>query len=140
MSIVKNEPQTSLSHKASEYPTSRLSAPFEPIDQSQMIAAADRMLGVVAGGKLKIIHEQIEYLKNKARDIITTAERDMQLNRVSCSFEKRAGHTYHLYERGEEDLYFSMLSPEEWGGNPPHRFIGSYKYEADCTWSEVTEP
>lgn len=140
MSIVKNEPQTSLSHKASEYPTNRLNAPFEPIDQSQAIVEADRMLGVVAGGKLKIIHEQIEYLKNKARDIITTAERDMQLNRVSCSFEKRAGHTYHLYERGEEDLYFSMLSPEEWGGNPPHRFIGSYKYEADCTWSEVGGP
>jgi len=139
VSIIKNEPQTSLSHKASEYPTSRLSAPFEPIDQSQMIAAADRMLGVVAGGKLKIIHEQIEYLKNKARDIITTAERDMQLNRVSCSFEKRAGHTYHLYERGEDNLYFSLLSPDEWGGNPPHRFVGSYKLEPDFTWTEVVE-
>ncbi|XP_063688892.1 uncharacterized protein C1orf50 homolog [Bolinopsis microptera] len=30
-----------------------------------------------------------------------------------------------------------MLSPEEWGGNPPHDFVGSYKLEYDMTFTPL---
>lgn len=134
-------PRASLpnTQKSSSYPTSRLSAKVDPVDQTEMIRDSDRMLGSVAGGKLKLIYEQIEFLKDQARDIILEAERDMTLHRATCSFEKRTGHTYHLYERQEGNLYFSLLSPEEWGGNPPHRFVGSFRLESDMSWTEVDE-
>jgi hypothetical protein len=44
---------------------------------------------------------------------------------------------YHLYRDGNGSLYFSMLSPEEWGGNPPHGFEGSYRVEVDMSFTPV---
>ena len=35
------------------------------------------------------------------------------------------------------ERYFSMLSPEDWRGAPPHRFEGSYALEADMRWTPV---
>jgi hypothetical protein len=28
-----------------------------------------------------------------------------------------------------------MLSPDDWGGRPPHPFVGSYRLEADMSWT-----
>ena len=134
-------PRPSLPHtqKSSSYPMSRISARIDPVDQLEMIRDSDRMLGSVAGGKLKLIYEQIEFLKNQAKNIILEAERDMTLHRASCTFEKRVGHTYHLYEKQEGNLYFSLLSPADWKNNPPHRFVGSFRLENDMSWTELSD-
>jgi hypothetical protein len=130
--------QLPTTQRSSSYPTSRLSVPFEPVNQIEAIKDSDRMLGAVARGKLQLITEQIENLKKQARDIIMKAEVDMRLHRAICSFEKRVGHTYYLYEKNEEENYFSMLSPQDWRGHPPHRFLGAYKLESDQSWLEVS--
>jgi hypothetical protein len=122
--------------RSETYPTSRLSPKFEPVDQVELLKDSDRMLGAVAHGKLLVISKQIQMLKEAANKIIVEAERNMELHRVSCSFEKRQGHTYYLYEKGE-GLYFSILSPEDWRGKPPHKFVGAYRLENDMTWQEV---
>ncbi|NIS45583.1 MAG: DUF2452 domain-containing protein, partial [Aliifodinibius sp.] len=44
---------------------------------------------------------------------------------------------YHVYEKTNGKRYFSMLSPAEWGGTAPHRYIGSYQMEADMSWKTV---
>ena len=64
-------------------------------------------------------------------------QRDLELHRAECAFQKRPGATYHLYERGNGSLYFSMLSVEEWGGAPPHPHRGSYRLELDQSWTPV---
>ena len=46
---------------------------------------------------------------------------------------------YHLYERENGTLYFSMLSPDDWGGEAPHTFRGSYRLEADMSWTPEEE-
>lgn len=125
--------------KSSTYPTSRLSSRFEPVDQIEAIKDSDRMLGTVAKSKLQIIAEQIENLKKQARDIIMKAEVDMRLHRATCSFEKRVGHTYYLYEREGDQAYFSMLSPDDWGGRPPHLFLGAYTLQSDQSWILLSE-
>jgi len=124
--------------RSSPYPISRLSAPFAPLDQSAALEEASRFLGTVAHAKLKLIQQQIAQLQTEARNIISAAAEDMRLHTAACSFSKIPGQTYHLYHRGpfEEDNYFSMLSPEEWG-IPPHEYIGSYKLESDLSWSKV---
>ena len=123
--------------KSSTYPLSRLSAGFEPINQLQTLQEAEKMLGVVAHGKLQVIAEQIRYLQEQAKKIIIEAEINMELHQASCAFEKRVGHTYHLYKRESGETYFSMLSVEDWNGNPPHEFLGSYKLEPDMSWVVV---
>jgi hypothetical protein len=126
-----------LSARSSPHPLSRLAPRFEPIDQADQLREADRLLGAVSHGKLQLIVEQINYLKQQAKKIIEEANLNMELHRATCTFEKRAGHTYHLYKREGEVLYFSLLSPEDWRGVPPHEFVGSFKLESDMTWTEV---
>lgn len=46
---------------------------------------------------------------------------------------------YHLYRRSDGGEYFSMLSPREWRGQPPHEFIGSYRLENDMSWTPAEE-
>ena len=48
---------------------------------------------------------------------------------------KRVGGVYHLYERANGTLYFSILSPDDWGGAAPHTFRGSYRLAADQTFT-----
>ena len=119
------------------YPTSRLSSKFEPIDQVEVVKESDRMLGAVASGKLSIISEQIKYLQQQAIKVIREAEINMNLHRATCTFEKRTGHIYYLYDRPGLGPYFSILSPEDWGLAPPHQYLGAYRLEPDSTWTEM---
>jgi hypothetical protein len=106
----------------SPYPMSRLAPPHALVDVAREIERADQMLGAVVGNKLELIE---------------AAERDAKLHRARCNFQRRPGAVYHLYESAAGAPYFSMLSPEEWGGSPPDRFVGSYRLELDMSWTEI---
>ena len=71
----------------------------------------------------------------QAHDILATAKHDSQLHHAACNFTKVPGTIYHLYERSNGTPYFSMLSPSEWGGACPHKFLGSYRLEHDHSWT-----
>jgi hypothetical protein len=131
------EPTAELAGRASPYPLSRLSPRIELVDVAREIQEADRLLGAVVGGQLEVIAEQIRGLQDRARAILERAELSAQLHRATCSFKKRPGHIYHLYRRGPDSVYLSMLSPEEWSGSPPHPFEGSYRLEADMSWTRI---
>lgn len=124
---------------AAPYPVSRMAPATELVDLAREIEEADQMLGNVVHGKLKVIAEQMKALQQEARSILETSARDQQLHRAQCQFKRQPGKIYHLYKRSEDTLYFSMLSPEEWGGKPPHELIGSYRLENDMSWTPVEE-
>ena len=69
---------------------------------------------------------------------MSDAKRDLDLHRASCSFQRTPGQTYHLYEKANGSLVWSILSPEDWG-TPPHTFRGSYRLEPDQTWTPAEE-
>lgn len=121
------------------YPVSRMAPATELVDMAREIAEADRMLGSVTHGKLKVIAEQMKALQKEAHAILEQSARDQRLHRARCNFQRQPGNTYHLYSKADESLYFSMLAPEEWGGEPPHRFVGSYRLESDMSWTPVEE-
>jgi hypothetical protein len=131
------KPPTTLATHASPYPTSRLSPKFELLDLATEIARADETISLVASGKLEVIRRQIATLQEEARTILREAAHAAELHRAHCNFRKVPGHVYHLYRRGPDDLYFSMLSPDEWGKDPPHPFEGSFRLETDQTFTEV---
>lgn len=125
--------------KASTYPISRLSANFQPINQIEVFEQSKQLLTLVAQAKLNQIMDQINFLKNQAKEIIMEAETNLQLHQASCAFEKRVGQVYYLYERDAESLYFSLLSPQDWNNNPPHPFKGAFKLEPDMSWIAVID-
>lgn len=125
--------------KTSPFPLSRLSAPHDLIDVAREIQAADATLGSVTVAKLRVIAEQIRSLQAQAGKILDDAKHAGELHRAQCNFKRRAGHVYHLYRRKTDAaLYFSMLSPEEWG-TPPDEFQGSYRLEGDMTWTPIED-
>jgi hypothetical protein len=125
--------------QASPYPISRLAPVHDLVDIAREIQEADRMIGTVAGGKLQLLAKQIRALQEEARNLMDAARRDAALHRASCQFKRRPGHVYHLYRKPDGTLYFSMLSPDDWRGAPPHPFEGSYRLEPDMSWTKAED-
>lgn len=123
----------------SPYPVSRLAPPHDLVDVAREIEQAHASLGNVASSKLEVIANQIRSLQEQARGILEQTQRDVDLHQVRCNFHKRPGRIYHVYQRPDGRAYLSMLSPEEWGGEPPHEHLGSYRLEADMSWTPVEE-
>ncbi|XP_029050751.1 uncharacterized protein C1orf50 homolog isoform X1 [Osmia bicornis bicornis] len=102
------------------------------------IQKADSFIKANACSKLQVIADQIKSLKKQAENILLETDWNMKLHHVACNFVKHPGHVYHLYQRETEQLYFSMLSPEEWGSSGPSQiYKGAYRLEQDHTWTPL---
>jgi hypothetical protein len=123
--------------RTSPYPVSRLAPTHDLVDAARQIAEADQLIGTVTHAKLEVIARQIRTLQDEARKILDDARADAELHRAQCSFRKTIGHVYHLYRHADGRLYFSMLSPDDWHGQPPHAFEGSYRLEPDMSWTPM---
>ncbi len=121
------------------YPLSRLAPAIELLDLAKEVAQADSMLTGVATGKLRVIAEQMKALQKEAKKVLTQVQQDQELHRVPCHFKRQPGRFYHLYRKSDGVRYFSMLSPDEWGGQPPHEFLGSFRLEADMSWTAASQ-
>jgi uncharacterized protein YdcH (DUF465 family) len=132
-----DKPETALTTRSAPYPMSRLAPRFDLIDVATEIARASETVSMVASAKLDMIRKQILALQDEARAVLDEAAEAARLHRARCNFRKIPGHVYHLYRRGEDDLYFSMLSPEEWGAAPPHAYEGSFRLENDQSFTRV---
>ena len=130
------EPSSELvSQRDLPYPSSRLAARIELVNMAHEIERADQTLGIVVSGKLEVIRDQMRALQEQARRLLEEATLAARLHRARCNFRKIPGKIYHLYRREDGELYFSMLSPDDWGGKPPHGFEGSYRLENDMSMS-----
>ncbi|MEJ2452969.1 MAG: DUF2452 domain-containing protein [Candidatus Thiodiazotropha sp.] len=124
---------------ASPYPVSRLAPAFGLVDLAREIALADEMLANRAEAHLKVIAEQVRILQQQARQILQQTQHDQQLHHALCSFRKRPGQIYHLYHNSRKKPILSMLSPQDWRGRPPNRFIGSFRLEHDRSWTPTDQ-
>ncbi len=126
----------------SPYGLSRLAPAIDLVDMAREIQRADQLVGTVTADKLGRIADQIRALQAEAQELLERARRDAALHRATCHFQKVIGQTYHLYRRGEAEtgeLLWSILSPEDWGGRPPHAYVGSYRLEADASFTAAED-
>ncbi len=121
------------------FPTRTLDPAYTLVDRAKEIEQAEQSIESHVHGKLDVIVDQIRSLKEQAREIMEQAQRDVQLHQVKCNFEKMIGQPIHLYEKEDGALYFSLLSPADWKGNPPNRFRGSYALQADRSFEVIEE-
>lgn len=105
------------------------------VELAKQIQTADAMVKATACSKLSIIAEQIRFLQQQAHKVLVEAKQSSDLHHAACNFHKLPGHVYYLYERPSGQRYFSMLSPEDWGRDPPHPYIGAYRLEQDLSWT-----
>lgn len=125
------------SDSTSPYPVSSLSPSFDLVDLAKQISEADAMVNTRVSAKLKVIADQIKALQAEAREALEEAQQDQQLHNAACNFKRIPGKIYHLYKKPDGQIYFSMVSPEDWGGNAPHEYVNSYQLENDLSWTPV---
>jgi hypothetical protein len=124
--------------RAAPYALSRMAPSFSLVDVAAEIEQADAMLATTTGGKLGVIAEQIRRLQEQARVMLERAQRDADLHRARCSFQKKPGGVYHLYRmEADGQRWFSLLAPEEWLRPQPQTYEGSYRLEADMGFTRV---
>ncbi|TGL48736.1 DUF2452 domain-containing protein [Leptospira kemamanensis] len=80
--------------------------------------------------------KEIRALKEEAELILQQAEKDIELHKAKCQFEKKPGQMIYLYAKESGD-YFSLLSPNEWGNKPPHPFKAAYMMNPDRSFTEI---
>jgi hypothetical protein len=124
--------------RAAPYALSRLSGPVSLTDVAREIEQADQWIASTTGAQLHVIAEQIAALRHKAELLLEQARTNAELHRAEARFKRTPGKVYHLYADGERK-YWSMLSPEDWGGAPPHEYVGSFRLEADQSWTPLSE-
>jgi Protein of unknown function (DUF2452) len=123
---------------AAPYPVSRMAPAFQLVDLALEIQKADEQLATVTGERLRVVAEQIRRLQESARMMLEKTKKDAELHRARCSFEKKPGSVYHLYEDGRGGLWFSILGPTEWAvSTPKHR--GSYRLEPDQSYTALED-
>ncbi len=123
--------------RSSPYGLSRLAPETSLVDVAREISEADTLIAQSTSSKLKLIAAQIRQLQAQAKEIVDDASRDLALHRATCSFSRRIGKTYHLYEKVNGDLMWSMLAPDEW--DAPYTSRGSYRLDPDQSWTPAEE-
>lgn len=122
---------------SSPYPVSRLGARVELVDLAKEIDRADEAVATRVSAKLEVIAEQVRALQKQARKVLADAQQDSRLHHARCAFKRVPGKLYHLYLKSNGQLEFSMISPEDWGGEPPNTYQGSYRLELDMSWTPL---
>ena len=125
--------------RSAPYPVSRLGAATDLVDIARQIGSADASVATHTHARLRVIADQMQALQDEARRILEDARRDQELHRAECAFKRIPGKVYHLYRRSDGRTLWSMLSPREWGTRPPHEFVGSYRLEADQSWTALDQ-
>lgn len=123
--------------RASPYPVSRLSGAVSLVDSAREIERADLWIASTSNAKLEQIAAQMKALRLQAEQVLRDAQVNAELHRAEARFQRHAGKTYHLYERAPGQRYWSMLSPSDWGRAAPHGYLGSYRLEADQSWTAL---
>ena len=120
-------------------PKNTLENLFEPLIVSTL--QKDSLLDKIKSNsatfsKLKLLMKQAELLKEQIKDVINEGVLNQNLHEVKCNFQKKSGQTYYLYKKNET-YYFSLLSPEDWNGDPPNTFINAYYYDYDKSFQMI---
>ena len=111
---------------------------IKPMDKGKAKGRAVTAMYKQTDMQLGQIKKQIELLAQQAQAIQRRISISELIYKAEMNFEPLIGFTYHLYERREGDYVLSMVSPREWGPNPPYRFIATVELLSDHT-SEVGE-
>lgn len=113
------------------------SLPIKPIDRGKVKGRAITAMYKQTDMQLAQIRKQIELLAQQAKAVQDRIMISEQIYLAEMNFEPLIGATYHLYERANGSYVLSMVSPQEWGANPPYRFVASAELLSDHTWEVV---
>jgi hypothetical protein len=115
------------------------SAVIKPEDKGKIKGRAMAAMKDQTSREMRQLYEQMQVLVQQAGEIKKRVEVSEKIYNSQINFEPVIGHTYYLYDRGNQDTMLSMISPEEWGDSMPfNKYLATIKLLSDHTW-EVLE-
>ena len=103
------------------------------IDNNKLVESSKQ--NHVEYGQLKLIASQIDGLRKQAEKIIQKATITTNLLNIKCNFSFVSGNKYHLYKNPDDQLFWSLIGPNEW--NNYKEFMGTYLYDYDKCFEKV---
>lgn len=118
------------------------SAIIRPLDKGRTKGLAMKAMYQQTETQLLQIREQVETLIRQAQEIHDRISISERIYKADIGFRPVVGHLYYLYEKKDTSWVLSMISPQEWGKNPPYRYLAKAELLADSTWKvlDMAEP
>lgn len=110
------------------------SAIIRPIDEGKIKGTALKSMYKQTENQLSQIKEQVDLLVRQAQKIHARIEISESIYLADCKITPLVGHIYHLYEKSNGTRLLSMVSPADWGSNPPFDHVADVELLADHTW------
>ena len=107
---------------------------IKPIDKGRVKGVSMSAMYEQTSTSLHQIKDQVQMLLAQAQEIHDRIDLSEKIYEADCSFKPVMGKTYHLYEKSDGSWVLSMISPKEWGANPPYYHLASAKLLHDHTW------
>ena len=85
------------------------------------------------------LYDQMKTLADQAKQLQNRTEISRRVYDADMGFQPVIGHVYFLYLRKNGQYVLSMVSPKEWGKNPPYEYVAQVTLLADHTWEVVNE-
>ncbi len=143
-SIAEGKPYTNreIYHKQMSvlpYSASVSGAVIKPTEEGVIRHKALTAMEEQTNMQLAQIRKQIELLALQAQEIQKRKDLSMMIYNAKLNFQPVIGQVYYLYEKKDDSLMISMVSPKEWGGGagPFKRFVAKVQLLADHTWNEI---
>ncbi len=116
------------------YAHERGGATIRPVDKGKITGLAMSAMYEQTDMQLDQIKAQIELLARQANEIQNRMTISEQIYAAEINIDPIIGRTYHLYNRSNGQPVMSLVSPAEWGPNPPYEFVATMKLLGDHTW------
>ncbi|MBU6343470.1 MAG: DUF2452 domain-containing protein [Bacteroidetes bacterium] len=85
--------------------------------------------------QLEQLRKQMETLMAQAKSLGERVSVSELIYQSEIPFQPVIHHIYHLYQRKKDGAHLlSMVSPEEWGKNPPYDHLATVRLLGDHTW------
>lgn len=124
--VVFNEKTQQYDAALKPYGTSASSPVIKPTNTATWTADGVRRTNKILKGKFDEVRKEYEILMEKFR------YNDMLYN-AKFGFEPIIGETYHLYLNKKEELFLSIIAPDQWN----LEFKGSFRLNSDKMWEKV---
>ncbi len=121
------------------YPHERGGVQIKPVDKGKVKGRAVSAMHEQTNIQLDQIKEQINLLARQAKDIQDRVSISEEIYTAEMNFEPLIGQHYHLYRRSGGNPVLSLVSPAEWGPNPPYEFVATIRMLADHTWEVLVK-
>ncbi|MEM9823551.1 MAG: DUF2452 domain-containing protein [Bacteroidota bacterium] len=107
---------------------------IKPVDRGRIKGQAVTSMYEQADRQMDQIRKQVELLAEQAQKIQDRIKVSEEIYKAEINFKPLVSHIYHLYKKKNDKHVLSMVSPREWGKNPPYEFVATVKLLADHTW------